>query len=62
MFVYILSIYVYVSIFIIRTVFLQKEDCDWFIIDVCLALALSAADREVSSAGFMFSWQTLDAN
>ena len=55
MFVYILSIYVYVSIFIIRTVFLQKEDCDWFIIDVCLALALSAADREVSSAGFMFS-------
>ena len=25
MFVYILSIYVYVSIFIIRTVFLQKE-------------------------------------
>ena len=35
--------------------FLQKGDCDWFIIDVCLALALSAADREVSSAVFMFS-------
>ena len=42
--------------------FSAKGDCDWFIIDVCLALALSAADREVSSAGFMFSWQTLGAN
>ena len=52
-----LSIYLCLLFHQNGTVFLQNGDCDWFIIDVCLALALSAADSEVSSAVFMFSWQ-----